>query len=101
MYAIIRTGGKQYRVKEGQVLLVEKLGRSEGEHVFEDVLMLGGDTVVVGRPNVAGASVSATVLGEQKGRKVVVFKMKKRKGYRRKAGHRQTYSRVKIDAISA
>ena len=101
MYAIIRTGGKQYRVKEGQVLLVEKLGRSEGEHVFEDVLMLGGDTVVVGRPNVAGASVSATVLGEQKGRKVVVFKMKKRKGYRRKAGHRQTYSRVKIEAISA
>ena len=102
MYAIIRTGGKQYRVKQGDVLLVEKIGTAGEEHAFEDVLLVsdGADAIQVGRPNVAGASVKATVLGEQKAKKILVFKKKRRKGYKRKRGHRQTYSRVRIDAIN-
>ena len=102
MYAIIRTGGKQYRVEEGQELLVERLNAPEGELVFDDVLLLSdGSDVTVGAPVVEGASVKATVLGEQKAKKVLVFKTKKRKGYRRKNGHRQVHARVRIDAISA
>ena len=102
-YAIIRTGGKQYRVAEGQVLLVERLGAESGEHVFDDVLLVsdGNGGVSLGAPRVDGASVKATILGEQKAKKVLVFKMKRRKGYRRKRGHRQIHARVRIDAISA
>ena len=103
MYAIIRTGGKQYRVKEGQVLLVERLGTAEGEHVFDDVLLVSkGETdTMIGTPIVDGAKVTATILGELKAKKILVFKMKKRKGYRRKNGHRQIHARVRIDSISA
>jgi large subunit ribosomal protein L21 len=102
-YAIIRTGGKQYRVSEGQVLLVERLAAAQGEHVFDDVLLVsdGNGGVKVGAPSVDGASVRATVLGEQKAKKVLVFKKKRRKGYRRKRGHRQVHARVRIDSISA
>lgn len=102
MHAVIRTGGKQYRVQPGEILLVERLPTAAGAHIFEDVLLvsdgLGG--VRVGQPIVVGAGVVATVLGEQKGKKVIVFKKKKRKGYRRKNGHRQLYARVRIDAIT-
>ena len=103
MYAIIRSGGKQYRVKEGQVLLVERLGASDGSHVFDDVLLVsrGESDVSVGTPRVDGAKVQATILGEEKAKKVLVFKMKRRKGYRRKRGHRQVHARVRIDSISA
>jgi large subunit ribosomal protein L21 len=102
MYAIIQTGGKQYRVRQGQVLLVERLGPTEGPHTFEDVLLVsdGGDGVRVGAPRVSGAAVAATVLGEQKGKKVLIFKKKRRKGYKRKTGHRQIYARVRIDGIT-
>lgn len=103
MYAIIRTGGKQYRVREGQVLHVERLGAREGEHVFDDVLLVhdGADHVQVGTPRVGGAKVTATILGECKARKVIVFKKKRRKGYRRKRGHRQVQARVRIESITA
>ncbi len=102
MYAVIRTGGKQYRVKPGEILLVERLGSDAGSFTFSDVLLVsdGGTGVRVGAPNVAGASVAATILGEQKAKKVIVFKKKKRKGYRRKRGHRQIYARVRIDGIN-
>lgn len=101
-YAIIRTGGKQYRVKEGQVLLVERLDKAEGDHVFEDVLLVsdGEDGVKVGAPTVAGAKVNATILGERKAKKVLVFKKKRRKGFRRKNGHRQIHAQVKVTGIS-
>ena len=101
MYAIIKTGGKQYRVREGQVLLVERLGKTEGERVFGDVLLVsdGGDGIQVGAPRVAGASVQATVLGERKGKKVLVFKKKRRQNYRRRNGHRQHLTVLRIDDI--
>lgn len=102
MYAVIRTGGKQYRVKPGEIVLVERVGTAAGQHVFSDVLLVsdGASGVKVGAPTVAGASVAATVLCEQKGKKVIIFKKKKRKGYRRKRGHRQIYARVRIDSIN-
>ena len=102
-YAIIRTGGKQHRVAEGQVLLVERLGSPSGEHTFEDVLLVsdGDGGVQLGSPQVGGATVKATILGELKAKKVLIFKKKRRKGYRRKRGHRQIHARVRIDSISA
>ena len=104
MYAVIKSGGKQYRVKEGQVLLVERLGSESGDHTFEDILLVSSgeaDGTKVGTPKLDGASVKATILGEEKAKKVLVFKFKKRKGYRRKNGHRQIHARVRIDSISA
>jgi len=102
MYAIIQTGGKQYRVRQGQVVLVERLGKLEGAHTFEDVLLVsdGNGGIRVGAPRVAGATVAATVLGEMKAKKVLVSKRKRRKGTRRKNGHRQTYAKVRIDGIA-
>jgi large subunit ribosomal protein L21 len=102
MYAVIRTGGKQYRVKPGEILLVERLGADSGSFTFSDVLFFadGNSGFKVGSPSISGASVAATILGEQKGKKVIVFKKKKRKGYRRKNGHRQIYARVRIDGIT-
>ena len=102
MYAVIATGGKQYRVKEGEILNVEKLGVAEGEtYTFENVLLVGGDDVKVGNPVVAGASVTAKVLGDVKGKKVIVYKYKPKKGYHKKNGHRQQYTAVKIEKINA
>jgi large subunit ribosomal protein L21 len=91
VYAVIKTGGKQYRVQPGQVLLVETVGAASGNHVFGDVLFVsdGATGFRIGAPLVSGVSVAATVLGEQKGKKVIIFKKKKRKGYRRKKGHRK------------
>ena len=101
MYAVIKTGGKQYRVSEGQTLRVEKLPGSAGEKVtFSEVLLVGGDTPKIGRPLVAGASVAAEITGQDRGKKIVVFKFRRRKNYRRKSGHRQPYTELKITGIS-
>lgn len=100
MYAVIRTGGKQYRVAEGQTLRVEKLPGNEGEGVsFEEVLMLGGDAPRVGQPVVSGAKVEATIKSHYRGPKIIVFKFRRRKNYRRKNGHRQPYTDVVITGI--
>lgn len=103
MYAIIETGGKQYRVQEGEVLFVEKLTAEEGEAVvFDKVLAVSSeDDFTVGSPVVKGASVNAKVLGHGKDKKIIVFKYKPKKGYRRKQGHRQPYTRVQIEKINA
>jgi large subunit ribosomal protein L21 len=99
MYAIIRTGGKQHKVSKGDVLKVEKLEKKVGE----EVLLVGGDKagVKVGQPTVADAKVVATVVSEGKAKKILVFKKKKRKQYRRTQGHRQNYTAVKVEDIIA
>ncbi len=101
MYAIIRSGGKQFRAEPGQTLRVPTLKAEAGTSItFEEVLLADtGDGVKVGAPTVAGVSVTAQVLGEVKGEKLVVFKWKRRKNYRRKTGHRQKYTEVRIDEI--
>ena len=103
MYAVIKTGGKQYRVSEGETLQVEKLPGNPGDAVdFEEVLLVGGgDATKVGQPTVTGAKVSAEIVSQDRGKKIIVFKFKRRKNYRRKAGHRQPYTRVKITSIKA
>jgi large subunit ribosomal protein L21 len=102
MYAVIKTGGKQYRVKAGDVLVVEKLAGEPGAKVsFDQVLMLGdGAGVTVGAPTVAGAVVSATLVETRKGEKIKVFKKIRRQGYRRTGGHRQLESVLRVTAIS-
>jgi large subunit ribosomal protein L21 len=101
MYAVIRTGGKQYRVSAGDQLRVEKLGDPVGAQIeLAEVLMLAqGDAVSVGKPVIAGAAVRATVLAHGRGDKVTIFKMRRRKNYRRHQGHRQDYTELRIDAI--
>ena len=101
MFAVIETGGKQYRVQAGDVIEVERLAREEGKSVrFERVLLVTGDGVnEVGNPIVAGAVVSASPVAETRGPKIRIFKKKRRKGYRRTAGHRQDLLRLKIDDI--
>ena len=102
MYAIIATGGKQYKVEEGQTIRVEKLGVEAGsKFTFDQVLLVGGDDVKVGEPTVDGASVEATVVGDGKAKKVIVYKYKRKTGYHNKNGHRQQYTEVKIDKINA
>ena len=99
MYAIIATGGKQYRVSEGDVIHIEKLENEVDDEVTFPVLLLGGKELKVGKPYVEGASVVGKVLKQVKGEKIIVFKYKSKKNYRRKAGHRQLYTRVQITAI--
>jgi large subunit ribosomal protein L21 len=103
MYAVLMTGGKQYRVEAGSTLVVEKVGGEPGSSVtFDRILLVAdGDAVTVGSPTVAGASVGATVLGEALGPKIVVFKFKQKVKYRRRTGHRQHLTRLRIDSISA
>ncbi len=104
MYAVIKTGGKQYRVEENEIINVELLKNvSEGDQVtFDNVLLVGSDdTVQVGRPLVDGAKVTATVLGLAKGPKVIIFKHSGRTTLRRKTGHRQKYTQLRIDSITA
>ena len=102
MNAVIMTGGKQYSVKEGEILYVEKLGLAEGEEVKFDVLMLAdGDNTRIGTPYVDGASVTAKVLGDVKGEKIVIFKYKAKKTYRKKQGHRQPYTKIEVVSINA
>lgn len=101
VYAIIETGGKQYRVQQGDVIYVEKLDLETDTAVEFDVLLLGGeDSVKIGRPVVEGAKVQAKVAGQVKGEKIIVFKYKSKKNYRRKQGHRQPYTKVTIGKIS-
>ena len=103
MHAIIETGGKQYRVAEGDILFIEKLEAEAGEKVtFDKVLaVVNGASTQFGAPTVAGASVTAEVVKNGKAKKVIVYKMKPKKGYRRKQGHRQPYTQVKIGTITA
>ena len=102
MHAIIETGGKQFKVQAGDIIMVEKLGIDPGvSYTFDKVLgILDGESTVLGQPLVAGASVTATVQGDGKGKKLIVYKYKAKKGYHRKKGHRQPFTRVKIDAIN-
>ena len=105
MYAVIETGGKQYRVQPGDIIDIERVDRSgdDGDTVeLDNVLLVGGDgEAKVGSPSLDGATVKASLVGEVRGPKVLVFKMKRRKGYRVKNGHRQDLMRVRIDEISA
>ena len=102
MYAVVKTGGKQVRVEPEQAVRVEKLGGEVGDTVeFADVLMVGGDDgVTIGTPQVEGAKVVGTITAQGRHPKIRVFKMKRRKGYRRTQGHRQDYTEVRIDSIS-
>ncbi len=103
MYAIIETGGKQYKVSEGDVIYVEKLDLEDGAGVsFDKVLAVGeGSSINFGSPVVVGAVVSGSVVKSGRGKKVVVYKMKPKKGYRKKQGHRQAYTKVQISSIKA
>lgn len=101
MYAVIATGGKQYRVAEGDVIRVEKLDAEVGTEVtFDQVLVIGGESMNVGKPYVDGASVSGEVLAQDRAKKVVVYKYKPKRGYHRKNGHRQPYTELKITKIN-
>lgn len=102
MYAVVETGGKQYRVQEGDVITIEKLNVEAGESVvFDKVLAAGeGADIKVGKPYVEGCSVNASVVENGKGPKVIIFKFKAKKDYRKKQGHRQPYTMVKIESIT-
>ena len=101
MYAIIATGGKQYKVAEGDIIKVEKLGAEAGETVtFDQVLAVSNEGLKVGN-DVAGATVTASVLGNSKAKKVIVYKYKRKTGYHKKNGHRQQFTAVKIEKINA
>ncbi len=101
MYAIIRSGGRQYRAEVGKTIDVERLAHEAGQEItIEDVLLIGDeDKTVIGQPMVEGAVVKATVIEEYRGKKVIVFKYRQRTNYRRKSGHRQYYTRLRIDDI--
>jgi large subunit ribosomal protein L21 len=102
MYAIIETGGKQLKVEEGQAIYIEKLDVEAGESVtFDKVLFVGGENVKVGSPVVAGATVTAKVEKQGRQKKIIVFKYKAKKNYRKKQGHRQPYTKVIIEKINA
>lgn len=101
MYAVVRSGGKQYRVSPGGSVRVEKLPGEVGSSItLDEVLMIGGEDVKIGAPTVDGASVTGTIVAQGRGEKLRVFKMKRRKGYRRHQGHRQDYTEIRIDGIS-
>ena len=100
MYAVIVSGGKQYKVSEGDVIRVEKLEAEEGAKVsFDQVLLINDGSLKIGTPTVQGAKVSGTVLQNGKGKKVIVYRYKRKSGYHKKNGHRQLFTEVKIDKI--
>ena len=103
MHAIIETGGKQYKVAQGDVLFIEKLPQEAGDSVtFDKVLaVLDGDKATFGAPTVSGASVEAKIVKNGKGKKILVFKYKPKKNYRRRQGHRQPYTKVEITKVNA
>ncbi len=104
MHAVIKTGGKQYVVKPGDIIDIEKISGEPGEEInFEEVLLVSadGEDVKVGSPVVESAKVEGKIIRQKKGEKIVVFKFKRRKGYRKKAGHRQNLTSVEITSISA
>jgi large subunit ribosomal protein L21 len=102
MYAVIKSGGKQHRVEPGEVLSLEKLDAETGEIInFEEVMMIGdGDDIKIGAPYVEGGKVTAEVVEHGRGKKVTIIKFRRRKHYRRQAGHRQSYTKIKITEIS-
>jgi large subunit ribosomal protein L21 len=101
MYAVIKTGGKQYRVSQGDRLKVEKLPGNVGDTVtFGEVLMIGGESVKLGSPLIGGASVQAKVIAQDRAKKIIVFKFRRRKNYSRKAGHRQPFTALEITGIT-
>lgn len=101
MYAIIATGGKQYKVSEGDVIRVEKLDVEEGAaYEFNQVLAINDGELTVGTPVIEGAVVKATALGQGKGKKIIVYKYKRKSGYHKKNGHRQPFTAFKIDTIA-
>ncbi|MBN2027394.1 MAG: 50S ribosomal protein L21 [Actinobacteria bacterium] len=101
MYAVIETGGKQYRVEKGSLIRIEKLDAAEGEKVtFERVILASNNGKVVAGPDAAKVKVEGTVVRQGKGKKVIVFKYKPKKGYRRKQGHRQLFTEVRVDKIT-
>ena len=102
MYALVRTGGKQYRVAKDDTILVERIAADEGaEVILDDVVMLGdGDKITIGTPQVEGAAVSATVVSQTRGPKIIIFRRKRRKNHRRTQGHRQDLTLLKINAIA-
>lgn len=100
MYAVIQTGGKQYKVAKGDKLRVEKLLGNPGDTVtFDHVLLVGGETVKLGQPTVAGAKVEAKITAQDRDKKIIVFKFRRRKNYRRKNGHRQPFTALEITEI--
>ena len=100
MYAIIKTGGKQYCVEEGKVITIEKLDVEAGaEEAFDEVLLVSGESVKIGQPTVAGAKVTGKVLEQGKGAKIRIFKYKAKSNYRRRQGHRQPFTKVQIEKI--
>jgi large subunit ribosomal protein L21 len=100
MYAVFRTGGKQYRVEKGDNIRVEKLPGAVGDAVtFGEVLLVGGDALKIGRPTVGGATVEATIVDQRLGPKIIIFKFRRRKNYRRKRGHRQPFTSLAITNI--
>ncbi|MBK8170887.1 MAG: 50S ribosomal protein L21 [Sandaracinaceae bacterium] len=100
MYAVIKTGGKQYRVSEGDRLRVEKLEGEVGAKInFAEVLMIGGEKVSIGAPHIKGAVVTAEILAQDRAKKVIVFKFRRRKNYRRKNGHRQPFTELKVTSV--
>ena len=102
MYAVIATGGKQYKVSEGDVIYVEKLdAEKDSEVTFDQVLAVGGEKMTVGNPLVDSASVTGKVLDQVKGKKIIVYHYKRKSGYHKKNGHRQAYTKVQIDKINA
>jgi len=103
MYAVIKTGGKQYRVEQGATIRVEKLEGETGKTLeLTDVLLVAdGENIRVGSPTVDGAKVTAEIVAQEKGEKLLVFKFRRRKAYRKKTGHRQSYTALKITGISA
>ncbi|MBV5264712.1 50S ribosomal protein L21 [Pinisolibacter aquiterrae] len=102
MFAVIKTGGKQYKVAADDVIIIEKLAGEAGEAVtFSEVLLIGGETTVVGAPTVAGATVSGVLVEQSRAKKVITFKKRRRKSWRKKEGHRQEQTKVKITAINA
>ncbi len=103
MYAVIKTGGKQYKVSPGDVLRVEKLDSKKGDTVeMKDVLLIAdGDKMSVGKPNLSSASVTAEVMGDGRGEKILIFKHRRRKGFRKTIGHRQDFTTIKVKEIKA
>ena len=101
MYAVIKSGGKQYRVSEGDTIRIEKLPGDVGEPVsFDDILMVSDDDkVLIGQPTLSNVTVSGHIVEQNRSKKIIVFKYKRRKGYRKKQGHRQAYTALKIDSI--
>ena len=101
MYAVFKTGGKQYRVAQGDKVRVEKLLGNVGDSVsFDQVLLLGGDALKIGMPTIAGAKVQAKIVAQDRAKKIIVFKFRRRKNYRRKNGHRQPFTALEITGIT-